>query len=104
MTDAHPDNAYADDEIDLRELFLVLWEGKVLIAMVTGLASIVSFVVGYQCPISISPLQSLLRNLTVGQGGYLGLLQYGGLASLAGINLGGLSSDGMSKPAIAIEK
>ena len=30
--------------------------------------------------------------------------QYGGLASLAGINLGGLGGDGMSKPAIALEK
>ena len=50
MTDAHPDNTYADDEIDLRELFLVLWEGKVLITMVTGLASIVSVVVALSMP------------------------------------------------------
>ena len=46
MTDAHPDNTYGDDEIDLRELFLVLWEGKALITMVTGLAAIVSVVCG----------------------------------------------------------
>ena len=31
MTDVHPGGTYVDDEIDLRELFLVLWDGKVLI-------------------------------------------------------------------------
>ena len=50
MTDAHPDNTYGDDEIDLRELFLVLWEGKALITMVTGLAAIVSVVVALSMP------------------------------------------------------
>ena len=30
--------------------------------------------------------------------------QYGGLASLAGINLGGVGGDGMTKSAIALEK
>ena len=65
MTDAHPDNTYVDNEIDLRELFLVLWEGKVLITIVTGLAAIVSVVVALSCRISISQRQSLRLNLTV---------------------------------------
>ena len=50
MTDAHPDSTYADDEIDLRELFLVLWEGKGLITIVVGLAAIISVVVALSIP------------------------------------------------------
>ena len=37
---------YADGEIDLRELFDVLWKGKGLISIFTGLAAIASVVVG----------------------------------------------------------
>ena len=105
MTDAHPDNTYADDEIDLRELFLVLWEGKVLITMVTGLAAMVSFVVAISMP-NIYQSTAILAPKTDGGTGGLSRLasQYGGLASLAGINLGGLGGDGMPKAAIAIEK
>ena len=47
----------------------------------------------------------LAPKLDGGTGGLSRLAsQYGGLASLAGINLGGLGGDGMSKPAIALEK
>ena len=31
-----------DDEIDLKELFLVLWNGKWLISAVTGFAAVLS--------------------------------------------------------------
>ena len=105
MTDAYPENAYADDKIDLRELFLVLWEGKVLITMVTGLAAFVSVVVALSMPNIYQSTAILAPKSDGGTGGLTRLAsQYGGLASLAGINLGGLGGDGMSKPAIAIEK
>ena len=73
MTDVHPGDTYVDDEIDLRELFLVLWEGKVLITMITGLAAVVSVVVALQCPISISQRPFWRLNLTVALEGYLAL-------------------------------
>ena len=105
MTDAHPDNTYGDDEIDLRELFLVLWEGKALITMVTGLAAIVSVAVALSMPNIYQSTAILAPKSDGGTGGLSRLAsQYGGLASLAGINLGGLGGDGMTKPAIALEK
>ena len=105
MTDAHPDKTYGDDEIDLRELFQVLWEGKALITMVTGLAAIVSVAVALSMPNIYQSTAILAPKSDGGTGGLSRLAsQYGGLASLAGINLGGLGGDGMSKPAIALEK
>ena len=105
MTDAHRFKTYADDEIDLRELFLVLWRGKGLITIVTGLAAIVSVVVALSMPNIYQSTAVLAPKSGGGSGGLSSLAsQYGGLASLAGINLGGLGGDGMSKPAIAIEK
>ena len=105
MTDAHPDNTYGDDEIDLRELFLVLWEGKALITMVTGLAAIFSVTVALSMPNIYKSTATLAPKTDGGTGGLSRLAsQYGGLASLAGINLGGLGGDGMTKPAIALEK
>ena len=105
MSDAQSDNLYADDEIDLRELFHVLWNGKVLITMVTGLAAIISVFVALSLPNIYQSTAILAPKSDGGTGGLSRLAsQYGGLASLAGINLGGLGSDGMTKPAIALEK
>jgi LPS O-antigen subunit length determinant protein (WzzB/FepE family) len=39
-----PADAYEDDEIDLRELFAVLWEGKIWIGATTVAAAIISVV------------------------------------------------------------
>lgn len=105
MTDAHPDNTYGDDEIDLRKLFLVLWGGKALITIVTGLAATISIVVALSMPNIYKSTATLAPKSGDGTGGLSGLAaQYGGLASLAGVNLGGLGGDGMSKSAIALEK
>ena len=105
MTDSHTENVYADDEIDLRELFLVVWEGKILITIVTGLAAMVSVVLALSMP-NIYQSTAILAPKSDGGAGGLSRLasQYGGLASLAGVHLGGLGGDGMSKSAIAIEK
>jgi LPS O-antigen subunit length determinant protein (WzzB/FepE family) len=79
-----------DDEIDLRELFQVLWRGKWLIGLIVSSGAIVSIVFSlmltnvYQAEAVLAPQQS------DGSGGLAGLAgQYGGLASLAGIDLGG---------------
>ena len=43
-------DVYPDDEIDLKELFMVLWGGKWLISAVTGLAAVISVVVALSLP------------------------------------------------------
>jgi uncharacterized protein involved in exopolysaccharide biosynthesis len=80
---------YPDDEIDLKELFSVLWSGKWLISAVTGLAAAISVVVALSLP-NIYTASALLAPAESGGGGLSGLMkQYGGLASLAGVSLPG---------------
>lgn len=84
---------YPDDEIDLRELFATLWRGKWLIIATTFIfaAAGVAYALYkpniYQSNVLLAPTQSE-------GGGIAGLAgQLGGLASLAGINLGGGDSN-----------
>ena len=82
-------NSYPDDEIDLKELFMVLWSGKWLISAVTGLAAAISVVVALSLP-NIYTASALLAPAESSGGGLSGLMkQYGGLASLAGVSLPG---------------
>jgi uncharacterized protein involved in exopolysaccharide biosynthesis len=82
-------NPYPDDEIDLKELFMVLWGGKWLISAVTGLAAAISVVVALSLP-NIYTASALLAPAESSGGGLSGLMkQYGGLASLAGVSLPG---------------
>jgi uncharacterized protein involved in exopolysaccharide biosynthesis len=88
-TDAYLPSPYPDDEIDLKELFMVLWSGKWLISAVTGAAAVISVVVALSLP-NIYTASALLAPAESGGGGLSGLMkQYGGLASLAGVSLPG---------------
>jgi len=90
-----------DDEIDLRELFRRLWAGKWLIGGITFAAAVIAVIVALMLP-NIYRAEALLApNDQEGAGGLSALAaQYGGLASLAGINLGGGSAD---KTALGLE-
>ena len=90
-----------DDEIDLRELFSVLWEGKLTIALVTALSAVISVSVALNLPNKYTSEALLAPRAEGGAGGALGQLasQYGGLASLAGINIGGLGEGGKTAEA-----
>ena len=82
-------NPYPDEEIDLKELFMVLWGGKWLISAVTGLAAAISVIVALSLP-NIYTASALLAPAESSGGGLSGLMkQYGGLASLAGVSLPG---------------
>ena len=82
-------NPYPEDEIDLKELIMVLWSGKWLISAVSGLAAAISVVVALSLP-NIYTASALLAPAESGGGGLSGLMkQYGGLASLAGVSLPG---------------
>ena len=78
-----------DDEIDLKELFMVLWSGKWLISAITGVAAAASVVIALQLP-NIYTANALLAPAEQSGGGMSALMQqYGGLASLAGVSLPG---------------
>jgi len=91
-----------DDEIDLAELWHAIWSGKLLIIAVTALFAISSVIYAINQP-NIYRATTLLAPASE-QGGAGGLSkmagQFGGLASLAGINLGGGGTD---KTGLALE-
>ena len=83
-----------DDEIDLLEVFRVLWQGKWLIGGITAVSSAVAVVIALMLP-NIYRAEALLApNQDEGAGRLSALAgQYGNLASLAGINLNSVSTD-----------
>ena len=82
-------NNIADDEIDLRELFTAIWQGKWIIIAITTLFAVASVFYAINQP-NIYKSEALLAPAEQDQQGGLGALagQFGGLASLAGVNLG----------------
>ena len=98
MTQTPDPQHYPDDEIDLRELFATLWAGKWLIILVT-----IIFAAGGVAYALYKPdiFQSSVLLAPTDGGGTSGLSgQLGGLASLAGVNIG---QDSSSNTAIAKE-
>ena len=91
-----------DDEIDLRELFSVIWQGKWLIIAITAVFAIGAVIFAIMQPNTYKS-EALLAPASEEQGGGLSALagQFGGLASMAGINLGG--GGGVDKTQMAIE-
>jgi uncharacterized protein involved in exopolysaccharide biosynthesis len=86
-----------DDEIDLRELFSVLWKGKWIIILTTLLAAIVAVFVALKMP-NIYRSEALLAPVSAESGGMGALAsKYGALAGLAGISLpsGGADKTGL---------
>ena len=91
--------SYVDDEIDLRELFNVLWVNKFFLVTLTSLFALISIIYSltltniYTAQTTLAPSASsdMSRNLS----------QYAGLASMAGISLPG-SSSGMSDKDLAL--
>ena len=78
-----------DDEIDLRELFGVLWAGKAKIIAITAMFAVASVIYALSVPNQYKAT-ALLAPAQSDGGGLSGALgQLGGLASLAGVSLGG---------------
>ncbi|EGQ8312451.1 LPS O-antigen length regulator [Vibrio parahaemolyticus] len=79
----------ADDEIDLRELFAALWKGKWLIIATTFVFALGSVLYALSLP-NIYKADALLSPAESSNGGGLSKMagQLGGLAALAGVNLG----------------
>ncbi len=94
-----PNSQVADDEIDLRELFRALWQGKWIIIVTTLLFSVAAVFYAlslpnvYKSEVTLAPVAEDAGLKIPGQ--------LGGLAALAGVNLGGLG--GGDKTGLAME-
>ncbi|WP_199479655.1 Wzz/FepE/Etk N-terminal domain-containing protein [Vibrio harveyi] len=88
-----PQPQSTDDEIDLRELFKALWKGKWIIIATTFIFAIASLLYALSLP-NIYKADTLLAPAESSSGGGLSKMagQLGGLAALAGVNLGGNES------------
>ncbi len=91
----------ADDEIDLRELFTVLWRGKLLIVGVTLLFAIGAVVYALSLP-NVYRSEALLAPASEAGGGGLAS-KLGGLSGLAGMAGISLPGGGADKTALGLE-
>lgn len=98
MTEQRLPRQVADDEIDLRELFIALWRGKWFIIAVTLLSAIFAVFYSLSLP-NIYKSDAIIvpvdTQSSIGMSG-----QLGGLAALAGVNIGGGKAD---RTAVALE-
>ena len=78
-----------DDEIDLRELFGVLWSGKIKIIVITAIFAVGSVFYALSVPNQYRATALLAPAQSDGGGLSSALGQLGGLASLAGVSIGG---------------
>ncbi|MBL4823573.1 MAG: LPS O-antigen length regulator [Colwellia sp.] len=91
-----------DDEIDLAELWRAIWAGKFTIIAISFIFAVASIAFALSKP-NVYKASAILAPASAkgGAGGLSALAgQFGGLASMAGINLGGGGSD---KTALSLE-
>jgi hypothetical protein len=95
-----------DTEIGLSELLAVLWVRKMTILSIVFLSGLISILAALSLPNKYTSQALLAPRADGGAGGVLGQMasQFGGLASLAGVNLGGLEGQGQSLVAIEMLK
>ena len=105
MSESRSNYLGSGDGIDVREILRILWKNKIWIVGATGAAAILSVVLALSMP-NIYQSTALLAPKSGGGTAGLSRLasQYGGLASLAGVNLSAIGTDGMPKSAVALEK
>ncbi|MDX2369625.1 MAG: Wzz/FepE/Etk N-terminal domain-containing protein [Colwellia sp.] len=95
-------NQTQDDEIDLGELWRAIWSGKITIILISFIFAVASITFAlskpnvYKASALLAPASS--KGAGAGLAGLAG--EFGGLASMAGINLGG---GGVDKTALSLE-
>ena len=92
------ENISYDDEIDLKELFSVLWKSKILIIVITSFFALSSVL--YALSLTNFYKSEVILNVAGESNDLAALSGMGGLASMAGIRL---PSSGEDKSAIAIK-
>lgn len=93
-------NTFSDDEIDLRELFKVIWNDKKIIIAITSFFSLAAVIYSLLLP-NIYKSKALLSPVGEQVSSNQSMNNLGGLASLAGIDI---SNQGGGNSAKAIEK
>lgn len=91
-------NSYANDEVDLREILKAIWHGKLFIITISTVFIIASVFYALSLP-NVYKSEALLAPVTEASGLKVPG-QLGGLAALAGVNLG---SSGADKSTLALE-
>jgi len=96
------DNQVQDDEINFVELWRTIWAGKLTIISISIVFAVISIFYALSKPNIYRASVILTSASSEGSSGGLGALagQFGGLASMAGINLG---SGGNDKTKLALE-
>lgn len=96
-----PKTSISNDEINIQELLVTFWKGKWTIISSSLMAAVIAVIYTLSLP-NIYKSEALLSPTEDNSRGSLNALagQFGGLASLAGVNLGGSSG---SKVTIALE-
>ena len=84
-------HALKDDFVDLRELFDLLWEGRKLIISITCVFALCSIIVGLS--LNNYYKSEAILTLAEGQSELSALSRFGGIASMAGINIPGGGED-----------
>lgn len=87
-----PNSQVADDEIDLRELFRALWQGKWIIIVTTFSFTLVATIYAITLP-NVYKSEALVAPVS-GNSSIRIPGQLGSLAALAGVNLGALGGEG----------
>ncbi len=93
------ENNHHDDEINLLELWKIIWAGKWIIISCTFIAALIAVVFALSQPNYYKSTALLAPVSADGQGKLSGSL--GGLAALAGVNLGG--GGGADKTGLALQ-
>ncbi len=88
-----------DDEIDLKELLIILTNGKWIIAALTSIASIIAVIYSLSLP-NIYQSNAILVPVEASQGMSSALKSYGSIANLAGMNFTSQASDSNSVKAM----
>lgn len=86
------------DEVNFKEILNVIWAGRLLISILTGIAILISIVYALNAP-KIWVSDALLTTVEATGAGSQGSSKVSSLASMAGINISGTGSD---KSSIAI--
>lgn len=90
-----------EDEIDLKELFFVLWNNRLKIILITGSISIASIIYSLSLP-NIYKSQAIIASASSSSGNLSSMVsQYSGIADIAGISLP--SQGGSDKFAMGME-
>lgn len=86
-----------NEEIDLIAIFLEVWKRKFVVVRITGVCILIGLIIALTSPEEYRSSSTLIPEIT-GESSLGGSL--GGLASLAGVNLGGMSANEGMNPGL----